>query len=403
VVTEGGANRPSRPDRGTNWRESIRWLLLARSDHLGDLVLFSGALRRFRRLFPRAKIVYVTPKGLGDLVALCPHVDEWRTWEELEAASLVGEVTGRIRGMRVPPLLERQWRRLRQQLGTSPAFKPDVLIQPMRSPWGGERGTHAVVRGIPARFRYGICGDFSNQTQEDDDRAGSAYTRRLCLGPEDVSRHELDVTAEFLRFLGDQAELDDIWPELWTAAEDQLWAENLFASSAAGIRVALCPGAAMPQKVPEPGIWARALGAISGARFSVEVLGTAQEADLCGRVAADVRGLPNVVGARNWAGSTTLGQFTEALRYADVVLGPDAGGIHIAIALRRPTVAVVGGGHYGRFLPWGDPVMNRVVTRRLDCFGCGWRCVRASTECVVTVGADEVAAEIDTILRSRCG
>lgn len=391
----------SMPGGRQGWGREIHSLLVARSDHLGDLVLFSGALRRIRRLFPRTRIVYVTPKGLADLVALCPHIDEWRTWEDLEAASLPCETTGRIRGVRVPRLLEERWRRLRQRLGTPRAFRPDVLIQPMRSPWGGERGTHAVVRGITARLRFGIGGDLSNQTQEDDERAEPAYTQRLRLGPRDAARHEFDVTAEFLRLLGDQVEATDLWPEVWTAATDQLWAEEVFAPSDGAIRIALCPGAAMPQKVPDAGIWSSALAAISGTRFEVEVLGTGAEVDLCSRVATNLRGLPNVATVRDWSGLTTLGRFTEALRRAEVVVGPDAGAIHVAIALRRPTVAVVGGGHYGRFLPWGDPLINRVVTRRLDCFGCGWRCVRATCECVGTVGANEVAAEIDAVLRSR--
>ncbi len=392
---------PSKPGGRQGCGGEIHSLLVARSDHLGDLVLFSGALRRIRKLFPRTRIVYATPRALGDLVALCPHIDEWRTWEELESASLQCETTGRIRGVRVPRLLEARWRRFRQRLGTPRAFRPDVLIQPMRSPWGGETGTHAAVRGIRARLRFGISGDLSNQTQEDDDRAEPAYTRRLRLGPGDVARHEFDVTAEFLRLLGDQVEASDLWPEVWTAATDQLWAEEVFVPSAGAIRIALCPGAAMPQKLPDPGIWSSALAAISGTRFEVEVLGTGSEVDLCGRVAASLRGLPNVATVRDWSGLTTLGRFTEALRRAELVVGPDAGGIHVAIALRRPTVAVVGGGHYGRFLPWGDPRINRVVTRRLDRFGCGWRCVRATCECVGTVGANEMAAEIDGVLRSR--
>ncbi|HEX8431066.1 MAG TPA: glycosyltransferase family 9 protein, partial [Longimicrobium sp.] len=79
-------------------------------------------------------------------------------------------------------------------------------------------------------------------------------------------------------------------------------------------------------------------------------------------------------------------------------LGPDAAALHIAVALRKPTVGIVGGGHPGRFQPWGDPAINHVCSVPMECFGCNWTCRYATTRCVTEVPPDVVAGALRAAL-----
>jgi len=52
------------------------------------------------------------------------------------------------------------------------------------------------------------------------------------------------------------------------------------------------------------------------------------------------------------AGKTTIAQLVELIRNASLLIGNDSAAIHMAAATQTPSVCILGGGHYGRFLPY---------------------------------------------------
>jgi ADP-heptose:LPS heptosyltransferase len=81
----------------------------------------------------------------------------------------------------------------------------------------------------------------------------------------------------------------------------------------------------------------------------------------------------------NLAGRTTLSELTAVIRNAQLLLTNETSAVHIGAALGRPTVCILGGGHYGRFMPYsvverGDRPLPTAVTHIMPCFGCNWQC-----------------------------
>lgn len=78
-------------------------------------------------------------------------------------------------------------------------------------------------------------------------------------------------------------------------------------------------------------------------------------------------------------GRTGLGQVATLVAGADFVVAHDSGIVHFAAALRKASVCITGGGHYGRFLPYAE---SRLFDYRkpvpaihpMPCFGCNWIC-----------------------------
>lgn len=52
------------------------------------------------------------------------------------------------------------------------------------------------------------------------------------------------------------------------------------------------------------------------------------------------------------SGQTTLRQIAALLSRCRLAVGSDTGLAHMACALKVPNVILVGGGHFGRFLPY---------------------------------------------------
>jgi hypothetical protein len=61
-------------------------------------------------------------------------------------------------------------------------------------------------------------------------------------------------------------------------------------------------------------------------------------------------------------------------------------------------LGIVGGGHYGRFFPWGDPKLARVATKQMDCFGCNWQCKYETMRCIQEIAPESAARELAALL-----
>ena len=53
-----------------------------------------------------------------------------------------------------------------------------------------------------------------------------------------------------------------------------------------------------------------------------------------------------------------------SLKWLNYILGVKQVPLHIAVAAGTPTVCLMGGGHFGRFFPYGDIDKNRIVYKK---------------------------------------
>jgi ADP-heptose:LPS heptosyltransferase len=97
-------------------------------------------------------------------------------------------------------------------------------------------------------------------------------------------------------------------------------------------------------------------------------------------------------------GKTSLEQLLDLMNHAQLVVSNDTGPAHLSIALGTPTLVVVGGGHFGCFVPYPEEVRPdhaRFVYHLMDCYHCFWNCPKRATKfdvfpCVKAVEIDEV-------------
>ena len=85
------------------------------------------------------------------------------------------------------------------------------------------------------------------------------------------------------------------------------------------------------------------------------LFGGRSDVHICHDVRDAITGCDNVADIIDLCGRTSLHQLVEGLRRCDIVLSVDSAALHIAATLQKPVVGIIGGGHYGRFYPWGDP------------------------------------------------
>ncbi|MDR1792462.1 MAG: glycosyltransferase family 9 protein [Bacteroidales bacterium] len=109
----------------------------------------------------------------------------------------------------------------------------------------------------------------------------------------------------------------------------------------------------------------------------------------------------------NLCGKTTLLEMISVLKEARLIIGNETAASHIAVAVRTPSICLLGGGHFGRFQPYPpqiaspeeQSILPKIVFKKMDCFGCGWICPfpleNGKWKCIHLIETEDVIKQIE--------
>jgi len=357
-------------------RRRKRHILMMRIDQLGDYVLWRDAAERLVRYYHErgARVVLLANRAWAELARLdLPCDDVWN----IDPRRMKRDLFYRFR-------LLAKVRRARFEVIVHPALSRDALRGPL------------IARISGAAVKIAPKGDLAIQTSWQAAITDRWYTQIVDL--DEDARTELERTASFMRRSGFPA-FEACAPLLKTATGSPRpdAPENEY--------YILAPGAG----------WAGRQWSVAGfaeiaerlhakTRWTGLVCGSPAEREIGKQLCARAK-----VPLRNFAGRTTLLNLVSLLRAARLLVGNETGSIHLAAALGVPSISIVGGGHFGRFLPYSVPpakgaVPPRVVASKMACFGCNWQCIyprrpNAPVPCIERVEIDSVWEEVHAVLR----
>ncbi len=354
-------------------------LSLVRVDGIGDFVLW----------LPSAKLLCQHYSGIGKPNLICDQtcVDLAVATGWFENVIGVDHLSGRFGRD-----LAYRWAKLREvaRLGSSIAIQPTFS----RVFLGGD----ALIRACRAGTSIGSVGDYSNIQPWQKAISDRWYTTLVDASSKPLM--ELERNAEFLRNLGladARAEIPII-PRLTDLPPDKNISGDYFV---------LFPGASSPvRQWPAEGFVAVANSIAQQYGWIPVACGGRSEQELCERV---IEGVDRP--GRNFAGKTTLPELAEIIRKARLVVTNETSAVHIAAGVDTPSVCILGGGHYGRFLPYPDDVEGRKpipVIKQMDCFGCSWQCLFTQVRtrpfpCVRDVELEQVVAAVSVATKQSDG
>ena len=349
-------------------------VLLVRQDAIGDFILWLDTAKEYRKYYPpeNCKIILIGNALWSDLAKGLPF------WDEVLPVNVKAFKT----------LSRYRWNILRKVRN----YGAEIAIQPTysREFYHGD----SLIRASNASKKVSSAGNMSNRDQLKSILADRWHTELIPSSPEQLS--ELERNAEFFSGFIKKLYLPS-YPELELSGDcniQELKCNSFYILSlGANKKYREWPYkyyAKIAQKIHKKTGW---LGLICGAEnefYLGEHIKKLCDAPL-----------------QNYTGQTTLSELTCLLAKSQILISNETGTAHIANAVGTPTVCILGGGHFGRFVPYPElsgKINNlKVVYHKMPCYGCDWKCVyhikdEDPAPCISNISVDAVWNEVKILL-----
>ncbi len=340
-------------------------ILIKAVNWLGDMVMSTPAMRAVRRAFPDAQLAVLVQNDLASFFDGAPWVDEVIPYSTTRYS-----VANVFRGLNDRRKIIAEIR--------SRHFDLAILM-----PNSFESALWVTAAGIPRRAGY--IGD----------ARGAMLTHRSSPRGEALDGHQtqywLAMVRDTLGIRGDAADIA-IVPDGANVAKMREWLTARRRHHDARL-IAIAPAAAYGPAKEWPAAKFAALIDELSARFGAEsvLVGAPSDRAKCVEVAA-----LSSAGALVAAGETSVGELVALLSLASAFVGNDSGAMHVAAALKIPTVAIFGSTNPIRTGPVADN--SFVIWHRLECSPCLARTCRfGHYDCLRKVEAAEALAALSSL------
>jgi ADP-heptose:LPS heptosyltransferase/polysaccharide pyruvyl transferase WcaK-like protein len=339
-------------------------LIFIRPDSIGDTILSASLLPKIYHYLPGIEITVVCQNHIQPIYEACPYVHRIISFsadtlrEDPEYLNQLLEILGQLDA----------------DVALSSVYSATLL-------------THALVYATGAKIRIGLKGDSQNISADHNALVEGFYTHLIQTKP----GLEMDLYKEFLKSLGIQS--GPLEPVIWLTSEDDEFASKIFVNLELNPQTTIAlfaTGQEAFRNAPHLGLAVKELAEKQG--LSVLVLGGPDDYSVneIARIGSGARSF-------NLSGQTSIRQSAAILKRCKMAVGVDTGAAHIAAALKVSHVVLVGGGHFGRFLPY-SPVSS-VVALPLNCFGCNWRCKYSRHHCMTDIRQSVLTSAVNDTWR----
>lgn len=348
----------------TEWGDRADTILIFQPDHLGDILLSQPAVRYLRDIHPTSRLVAVVGPWSNEIARMSWPVDD------VVNVAFPGFDRSTHQKPWVPyrQLLDEARCLRHYHASTAYVLRPDAWW----AAWLASLVAPVVVTSADARAR-----PFSTTAVPVSDRdhaslrAYTIATRAQPTTPLDPTESPLGTTV---------------------SAEAEREAQPLIGG--AERYVVLHPGSGAPVKEWAVHRWIAVANWLSDRGWRVVLTGSASEAPLCASISSAT------TGARSIAGLTSVRVLAEVMRGADVVVGPDCGPLHLAVAVGTPSVHLFGPSDPARYGPFGPRERHCIIRADWACDSCGDLSPTRSAGCgcMLAIQPQDVTSAIESLV-----
>ena len=337
----------------------IQKILIIRTAYLGDILMTLPILRPLKERFINSKIIFLTSKLGGQLLLNNPYVDKIMEYDPFWFYSSK----------------KREYLKFIKYLKKE-SF--DLIIEAR----GDIRDILLLL--FPTRSKYKISYNVGG--------GGDLLTHVV---PYNGLKHKVEYHLDMVRYLGCNTNAID-WNIYLTEKEKNKIAELLNMNGVHDAFISVHPGARLPLK-RWPGERYAGLCDMIMEKYSfpLVLLGSREENELIEEIISKMKNKPI-----DLAGQTNIRGLAGILSRTTLFICNDSAPMHIAAALKTPTVAIFGPSKNIETMPYGN--MNKIVEKE---FPCRYRCDESSCHnkpfhaCMDAIEVTDVFERFDELLK----
>jgi glycosyltransferase involved in cell wall biosynthesis/ADP-heptose:LPS heptosyltransferase/predicted O-methyltransferase YrrM len=341
-------------------------VLVIRPDSIGDVILFSGVLEHIKAIYPAATLTVMVQKMAAELVKACPYVDKVIPFDRKAV-----EYDRNARNAMIHMLRARRF---------------DVAIYPLYS---RETFWDKFTLAVGSSTTIAIDGDDCNQPRHE--RLLNNLRYDMLLPAARQLKVETTRNDEFIANLGGRP-FESSMPRVWTNKTHEQKVDSLLTALSVKDFIAVCPFAQAAMRQWPIHKW-------------VELLENYKDQNIlfCGpqsnyEDAQEIISLLRQPRVFNVCGKTSLLEMASLIGRSKLCISMESAPAHIAAAVDVPHVVIIGGGHFGRFMPYSDK--THLVAKEMSCFKCDWKCERWFwlADCISSIEVADVKKAVDVAL-----
>lgn len=338
----------------------IERILIIKLSAIGDVIHALPVSYALKEQFPKAKVTWAVEPPAYDLLTNNPYIDEIIVFEKRKFKTIGGFMQN------LPSF--------------SSSLKKGKFDAALDLQGLGKSAAIAFLSGAPVKL--GCC----------NMREGSNWISKPVCGAHQYG-HIVDRYLDVARALGCKAE-EVVFPVVITQRE-AAGAEGRMRQAGMNPRnpyAVLAAGANWPNKRWPTDHYARLADWLYEQNVTPVVLGGGVVDE---RLAAEINGKAQIP-AVDLVGQTTLKQAAYIIENARAVIGGDTGLVHLAAALARPVVALMGPTDSVRNGPYGQP--DGAIEIAADCKHCWKRQCQFGKDCLAQLPVEAVAGKLKDML-----
>ena len=344
-------------------------ILIVRTDAIGDHVIFSSGLRYFRKIFKGYKIFLLTQEHIKDFLEKCPYIDEIVPFNRSLAINSVSY--------------------LNQVLNFLQSKNFDIAIYPVYS---REVLGDILTIDSNAKFKIGINGNLERTNKV----IKLEFDRKYDMLIDISSRlNELEknrfIVSYLVKMFNTNITIEDFSPDVWIEERDTKNIEKILKKYNLKEKefIVISPTSLVPIKFWSVEKWKLLINALK--EIPIVLNGANSEKNYIKKILVDSKHkkLLDLTGL-------SIKESAYLFSLAKLHIGLDSAPCHISTAVETPTIIIMGGGYSNRFFPYSN--LQYPVFKKMDCFGCNWRCKFDSIKCIELIETEDVINAINKVL-----
>jgi len=352
-------------------------VLILRKDTLGDYILFYPTLKAYRNKYIDAEITLVISKLFHDLSPLLKDFDGiiWFDAKKFSTSFFYRRkffINLKRRGF-------------------------DIAIQPTFS---REPAGDLMMKITEADQIIGVDGDCTASTKIEKQINNNIYTKLITVPEEIVT--ELDKNKYIAEKITGQ-KIDINFPTIDVSIFPDLVAKKIITDNNLQEKkyVIFFPGSGTTFKIWPSNKFAEIADYFVEKGITPVLCGSKGEKDLILGIIEKIVNKNKII---DLSGKTDLPTMIHLLKNSKFYFGSDTGIAHISAAICVPVICIIGGGHFGRFFPYGNLNKNRIVfDHDMMCKNDNWMCSKnlkegESSPCIKNIKVEDVKKEIDILI-----